>query len=135
MVCGEALAGISASEESFDAWFLDGFAPARNPDMWSLEIMQALFAKTAPGGTFATYAAAGFVRRNLIAAGFEPGTPERFCRKAGNALRDQTLRLTRSTAMFRSKSHTPGTSRRGMFSPSHCAILSSSVSGLMGFDR
>ncbi|UXS40038.1 tRNA (5-methylaminomethyl-2-thiouridine)(34)-methyltransferase MnmD [Agrobacterium tumefaciens] len=71
VVCGEALAGISASEESFDAWFLDGFAPARNPDMWSLEIMQALFAKTAPGGTFATYAAAGFVRRNLIAAGFE----------------------------------------------------------------
>lgn len=71
VVCGEAIAGISGSDESFDAWFLDGFAPARNPDMWSLEIMQALFAKTAPGGTFATYAAAGFVRRNLIAAGFD----------------------------------------------------------------
>jgi len=71
VVCGEALAGIAGSEAIFDAWFLDGFAPARNPDMWSLEIMQALFAKTSPGGTFATYAAAGFVRRNLIAAGFD----------------------------------------------------------------
>ncbi|NSZ63664.1 tRNA (5-methylaminomethyl-2-thiouridine)(34)-methyltransferase MnmD [Agrobacterium tumefaciens] len=71
VVCGEALAGISGRSEGFDAWFLDGFAPARNPDMWSLEIMQTLFGKTAPGGTFATYAAAGFVRRNLIAAGFE----------------------------------------------------------------
>jgi len=71
VVCGEALTGISNSHETFDAWFLDGFAPARNPDMWSLEIMQALFARTAPAGTFATYAAAGFVRRNLIAAGFD----------------------------------------------------------------
>ncbi|NTC83046.1 tRNA (5-methylaminomethyl-2-thiouridine)(34)-methyltransferase MnmD [Agrobacterium tumefaciens] len=71
VVCGEALTGISGRSEGFDAWFLDGFAPARNPDMWSLEIMQTLFGKTVPGGTFATYAAAGFVRRNLIAAGFE----------------------------------------------------------------
>lgn len=71
VVCGEALAGISGRSEGFDAWFLDGFAPARNPDMWSLEIMQTLFGKTVLGGTFATYAAAGFVRRNLIAAGFE----------------------------------------------------------------
>ncbi|MDZ7928372.1 MAG: tRNA (5-methylaminomethyl-2-thiouridine)(34)-methyltransferase MnmD [Agrobacterium sp.] len=71
VVCGEALAGIAGRHESFDAWFLDGFAPARNPDMWSLEIMQALFGRTAPEGTFATYAAAGFVRRNLIAAGFD----------------------------------------------------------------
>lgn len=71
VVCGEALTGIAGRTESFDAWFLDGFAPARNPDMWSLEIMQTLFGKTARGGTFATYAAAGFVRRNLIAAGFD----------------------------------------------------------------
>lgn len=38
--------------------------------MWSLEIMQAIHGKTLPGGTFGTYAAAGFVRRNLQAAGF-----------------------------------------------------------------
>lgn len=71
VVCGEALQGISARHEIFDAWFLDGFAPSRNPDMWSLEIMQALFDKTRQGGSFATYAAAGFVRRNLQAVGFD----------------------------------------------------------------
>ncbi|WP_312415246.1 tRNA (5-methylaminomethyl-2-thiouridine)(34)-methyltransferase MnmD [Shinella sp.] len=70
VVCGAALDSLQASEKPFDAWYLDGFAPARNPDMWSPELMQAVFRLTAPGGRFATYAAAGFVRRNLAAAGF-----------------------------------------------------------------
>jgi len=70
VVCGPALEGVSVAEADFDAWFLDGFAPSRNPDMWSPEIMQAIYDKTLSGGTFGTYAAAGFVRRNLQAAGF-----------------------------------------------------------------
>lgn len=53
-----------------DAWFLDGFAPKKNPDMWSETLMRAVFDHTAPGGSFATYTAAGWVRRNLMAAGF-----------------------------------------------------------------
>ncbi len=70
VICGPAIEGVSASPERFDAWYLDGFAPSRNPDMWSEELMQLVFDRTVPGGTFATYAAAGFVRRNLAAAGF-----------------------------------------------------------------
>lgn len=70
VVCGPAPDTVAASTESFDAWYLDGFAPSRNPDMWSEMLMRAVFDHTAPGGRFATYAAAGFVRRNLIAAGF-----------------------------------------------------------------
>ncbi|HCL63592.1 MAG TPA: 5-methylaminomethyl-2-thiouridine methyltransferase [Rhizobium sp.] len=70
VVCGDALENVSRSDLVFDAWYLDGFAPSRNAAMWSPELMQALFEKTASGGSFATYAAAGFVRRNLIAAGF-----------------------------------------------------------------
>lgn len=53
-----------------DAWFLDGFSPARNPQMWSAEVMAGVGAHTAPGGTFATYTAAGHVRRALQEAGF-----------------------------------------------------------------
>jgi tRNA U34 5-methylaminomethyl-2-thiouridine-forming methyltransferase MnmC len=53
-----------------DAWFLDGFAPARNPEMWAPELMAEVARHTAPGGTFATYTAAGFVRRGLEEAGF-----------------------------------------------------------------
>ncbi len=54
-----------------DAWFLDGFSPAKNPEMWGEELMAEVGRHTAPGGTFATYTAAGFVRRGLATAGFE----------------------------------------------------------------
>lgn len=70
VVCGPAFEGVDAAAPAFDAWFLDGFAPSRNGDMWSPELMKLVHDKTTPGGTFATYAAAGFVRRNLQAAGF-----------------------------------------------------------------
>ncbi|MFS8044207.1 tRNA (5-methylaminomethyl-2-thiouridine)(34)-methyltransferase MnmD [Rhizobium sp. BR 314] len=70
VVCGPALEGVTNARPGFDAWYLDGFAPSRNADMWSLELMQALCDKTVANGTFATYAAAGFVRRNLQASGF-----------------------------------------------------------------
>jgi len=53
-----------------DAWFLDGFSPARNPELWGDDLMAEVARHTAPGGTFATYTAAGFVRRALEQAGF-----------------------------------------------------------------
>jgi tRNA U34 5-methylaminomethyl-2-thiouridine-forming methyltransferase MnmC len=67
---GQALELVSSWDESADAWYLDGFSPARNPDMWSAELMQAVYDHTVPHGSFSTYAAAGWVRRNLAAAGF-----------------------------------------------------------------
>lgn len=70
VVCGDAFENLAASTLTFDAWFLDGFAPSRNSAMWSAELMQRVHDTTTPGGSFATYAAAGFVRRNLVAAGF-----------------------------------------------------------------
>ena len=54
-----------------DAWYLDGFSPAKNPDMWQSDLLAAVYANTAETGTFATYTAAGWVRRNLEGAGFE----------------------------------------------------------------
>lgn len=54
-----------------DAWFLDGFSPAKNPELWGEALMAEVARHTAPGGTFATYTAAGHVRRALAAAGFE----------------------------------------------------------------
>jgi tRNA U34 5-methylaminomethyl-2-thiouridine-forming methyltransferase MnmC len=70
VVCGPALEGVAAAEPGFDAWYLDGFAPSRNGDMWSEDLMRLVCERAVPGGSFATYAAAGFVRRNLLAAGF-----------------------------------------------------------------
>lgn len=54
----------------FDSWYLDGFAPARNPSMWDGKLFTALARLSAPGATIATYSAAGRVRRDLLAAGF-----------------------------------------------------------------
>lgn len=53
-----------------DAWFLDGFSPALNPQMWSEAVMAAVAARSAPDGRAATFTVAGAVRRGLQAAGF-----------------------------------------------------------------
>ena len=68
---GDANLLISNQTELADAWYLDGFAPSRNPELWNEELMQQVFNHTAPDGSFATYTAAGFVRRGLQAAGFQ----------------------------------------------------------------
>lgn len=54
----------------FDAWFLDGFSPKKNPDMWGEWLYPLVAARTMPGGTVATFSSAGHVRRGLAAAGF-----------------------------------------------------------------
>lgn len=70
VVVGQAADTVPRFSDVVDAWYLDGFAPSRNETMWSAALMQAVFDKTRAGGTFATYTAAGWVRRNLQAAGF-----------------------------------------------------------------
>ncbi|KAA2312477.1 FAD-dependent oxidoreductase [Pseudooceanicola sediminis] len=64
-----------------DAWFLDGFSPARNPEMWEEPLMQAVYDHTRPGGTAATYTAAGHVRAKLASAGFTVTRAPGFGRK------------------------------------------------------
>lgn len=70
VIHGDARRTLPQTALSADAWFLDGFSPARNPEMWEPGLLQAVHARTAPGGGFATYSAAGHVRRSLAAAGF-----------------------------------------------------------------
>lgn len=53
-----------------DAWFLDGFAPAKNPDMWSEPLLELVMQLSAQDTTFATFTAASDVRRCLQAKGF-----------------------------------------------------------------
>ena len=55
---------------SADAFYLDGFAPAKNPDMWSPQLMRALSRLAAPGATAATWSVAAPVRTALEATGF-----------------------------------------------------------------
>lgn len=53
-----------------DAWFLDGFAPSKNPDMWSDELFTAMKKLSHEGTNYATYTSAGIVRRGLAQNGF-----------------------------------------------------------------
>ena len=81
IVIGDARATLPAHDCQMDAWFLDGFSPAKNPELWEPALMQAVFDNTAPKGTVATYTAAGAVRRALSDAGFEVDRIPGFGRK------------------------------------------------------
>lgn len=70
IIIGDARATLGHWAGTADAWFLDGFAPAKNPEMWEPDLLAEVARHTAPGGTFATYTAAGHVRRALERAGF-----------------------------------------------------------------
>ncbi|MBK0078173.1 bifunctional tRNA (5-methylaminomethyl-2-thiouridine)(34)-methyltransferase MnmD/FAD-dependent 5-carboxymethylaminomethyl-2-thiouridine(34) oxidoreductase MnmC [Kosakonia sp. S58] len=67
--------------QQVDAWFLDGFAPSKNPDMWTPALFQAMARLTRAGGTLATFTSAGFVRRGLQEAGFTMQKRKGFGRK------------------------------------------------------
>ncbi|MEP2534313.1 tRNA (5-methylaminomethyl-2-thiouridine)(34)-methyltransferase MnmD [Shimia sp.] len=71
VIHGDARHTLCDQSFAADAWFLDGFSPAKNPELWDSDLITQVAAHTTPGGTAATYTAAGFVRRNLETAGFE----------------------------------------------------------------
>jgi tRNA U34 5-methylaminomethyl-2-thiouridine-forming methyltransferase MnmC len=81
IILGDARETLPAWDGMADAWFLDGFSPAKNPELWSPELMAEVARHTAPGGTFATYTAAGHVRRALSDAGFSVTRQPGFGRK------------------------------------------------------
>ncbi len=71
IILGDARETLPAWTGSADAWFLDGFSPAKNPELWGADLMAAVGRHTAQGGTLATYSAAGHVRQSLASAGFD----------------------------------------------------------------
>ena len=81
LLWGEAAQMLARVEGGIDAFFLDGFAPSRNPDMWSEALFAQLGRLAAPGATFATYSAAGKVSRGMTAAGFSVEKQAGFGRK------------------------------------------------------
>ncbi|MDV6884520.1 bifunctional tRNA (5-methylaminomethyl-2-thiouridine)(34)-methyltransferase MnmD/FAD-dependent 5-carboxymethylaminomethyl-2-thiouridine(34) oxidoreductase MnmC [Pseudomonas aeruginosa] len=70
LLLGDALECLPQLDARVDAWFLDGFAPAKNPDMWSPVLFAELARLSAPQATLGTFTSAGFVRRGLVEAGF-----------------------------------------------------------------
>ena len=71
VVEGDARVTLPQWTGQADAWFLDGFSPAKNPELWEAPLLAHVARHTAPSGTAASYSAAGHVRRALADAGFD----------------------------------------------------------------
>lgn len=70
LIIGDATEALSDLHAGVDAWFLDGFAPSRNPDMWQPALFRQMARLSHRETTFATFTSAGLVRRGLQEAGF-----------------------------------------------------------------
>lgn len=78
---GDANDVLPQMEGRVDAWFLDGFKPASNPEMWTQRIFENMARLSVPGASFATFTAAGAVKRGLRDTGFEVTKVKGFGRK------------------------------------------------------
>lgn len=81
LLIGDATECFSHINNEIDAWFLDGFAPSKNPDMWKATLFQQMARLSNPNTTFSTFTSAGDVRRGLINAGFEVSKRSGFGKK------------------------------------------------------
>ena len=71
LIWGDAQEVFHDLHAQADAWFLDGFAPSKNPDMWSTSLFEHMVRLSRNTTTFSTFTAASMVRKNLIVAGFK----------------------------------------------------------------
>ncbi|WP_415886954.1 bifunctional tRNA (5-methylaminomethyl-2-thiouridine)(34)-methyltransferase MnmD/FAD-dependent 5-carboxymethylaminomethyl-2-thiouridine(34) oxidoreductase MnmC [Neptuniibacter sp. QD37_6] len=81
LMFGDAAESYSRLNAKVDAWYLDGFAPSKNPDMWSPELFREIARLSKPGTTFSTFTAAGIVKRGLRDVGFDVRKQKGFGRK------------------------------------------------------
>lgn len=81
LIIGDVNEEVPKLESSVDCWFLDGFKPSSNPEMWSETVFTNMARLSASGAHMATFTAAGFVRRGLGAVGFDVRKIRGFGRK------------------------------------------------------
>ena len=70
LMIGDACHEILKVQDPMHVWYLDGFAPKKNTEMWSEELFREVRRLSGPGTTLTTFTVAGWVRRNIQAAGF-----------------------------------------------------------------
>lgn len=78
---GDIMETLPSSRFLADAWFLDGFSPAKNPEMWDKSLWPMVHRRCMDGVSIGTFTVAGFVRRGLSEAGFNVAKVEGFGRK------------------------------------------------------
>lgn len=100
-----------------DAWFLDGFSPAKNPEMWQPQLYQQMARLSHGQTTFATFTSAGFVRRGLAEHGF-------ITHKANGYGRKREMLFGQFSDLKKSE-HTTPTSPR----PQTVAVIGAGIAG------
>ncbi|MEH6460793.1 bifunctional tRNA (5-methylaminomethyl-2-thiouridine)(34)-methyltransferase MnmD/FAD-dependent 5-carboxymethylaminomethyl-2-thiouridine(34) oxidoreductase MnmC [Chitinimonas sp. JJ19] len=113
LLLGDALEWLPRLSAQIDAFFLDGFAPSKNPELWQAALYQQFTRLAASGATLATYTVAGAVRRGLEAAGFN------VARQPGFGSKRQML-----TGQFRGKRH-----RQAAPATQHAIVIGAGVAG------
>nr|WP_267963382.1 bifunctional tRNA (5-methylaminomethyl-2-thiouridine)(34)-methyltransferase MnmD/FAD-dependent 5-carboxymethylaminomethyl-2-thiouridine(34) oxidoreductase MnmC [Halomonas sp. MCCC 1A11062] len=121
---GDASERLALLEGKVDAWFLDGFAPAKNPEMWRPELFAAMAARSRPGASFATFTCAGVVKRGLAAAGFAWRKVPGFGRK-----REMLSGEIASPPADERRAHTPWFSPPPALPPRHVAVIGAGIAG------
>ena len=71
LLIGDANQTLPQLKAQVDAWFLDGFAPSKNPEMWQPALFEQMARLSHTQTTFATFTSAGEVKRGLQSANFE----------------------------------------------------------------
>ena len=86
LLIGDANASLPKLKGVVDAWFLDGFSPAKNPNMWQTSLFEEMATHSHSETTFATFTSAGDIRRGIQNAGFQVSKASGFGEKKRNAL-------------------------------------------------
>jgi len=81
LMIGDASECLNTLPTVADAWFLDGFSPAKNPDMWNEALFKHMARLSKKHTTFATFTSAGAVKRGLMAVGFDVSKKSGFGKK------------------------------------------------------
>ncbi|WP_296223432.1 bifunctional tRNA (5-methylaminomethyl-2-thiouridine)(34)-methyltransferase MnmD/FAD-dependent 5-carboxymethylaminomethyl-2-thiouridine(34) oxidoreductase MnmC [Ralstonia sp. UBA689] len=108
-----------------DAFYLDGFSPAKNPDLWQPRVFRQLARVARAGATLATYTAAGFVRRGLQEAGFE-------ARKASGFGTKRDMTIAQFPTHWRTRR---GPAEAPVWSDRHAIVLGAGLAGCSVAER
>jgi len=113
LLFGDASQMLARCTGQIDAWYLDGFAPSKNPDMWQTALYREIARLSKQGAQLATFTAAGHVRRGLQSAGFD------VIKTPGFAGKRERITARYQGAVEDSKPHTR-----------HTAIIGAGIAGL-----
>ena len=117
---GEAEQLMPRLDFAADIWFLDGFSPVKNTDLWNADICKQIARLTAPSGRLATFSVASIVREGLKASGFEIEKRPGFGRKRDMLTAHMPIKDVDSL---------PATSQTRLSVPSKVAIIGGGIAG------